>query len=73
LLTLLCYFALLMSLPENNPALELLPPEEQLNLLEDLYAQCLFDDADAFALSQIWEKIKRLRLQLAASENSSVN
>ena len=36
-------------------------PEEQLQALEDAYAELLLDDVDAHTLSQLWNHIKELR------------
>jgi len=41
------------------------PLEEQLLELEDLYAECLMNDADTKILSGLWDRIKEIRKQLA--------
>ena len=39
-------------------------PAEQLQALEDAYAELLMEDVDAATLSQLWNNIKALRKQL---------
>ncbi|MDB5197949.1 MAG: hypothetical protein JWP88_2320 [Flaviaesturariibacter sp.] len=38
--------------------------EEQLQLLEDLYAECLLNGEDISTLSLLWHQIKMLRQHL---------
>jgi hypothetical protein len=56
-----CGTELFMSPHELPPDL---PPEEQLRLLENAYAELLMDDMDAKVLTALWLQIKELRNRL---------
>jgi hypothetical protein len=56
---------MLNSNPDN------LSTKEYINQLEDLYAECLRDNADSRILDQIWNKIKELKQQLKTDEGKS--
>ena len=38
--------------------------EDRLKEFEDLYAECLMDNADVNTLTEIWNQIKAIRMQL---------
>ena len=42
-----------------------LPPAEQLQALEDAYAELLMEDAGVGTLAQLWNNIKALRKELS--------
>lgn len=53
------------SIPGITPSSSL---EAELQELEDIYAECLGDDVDAKTLSQLWTKIKAIKVQIALNQ-----